>query len=150
MGKTIDVMKKYDIYVKNHKCPKKIRYLWAKPLMSYKDPISLWKANVLSDIYGVNHWCHIKIRYLWGKPLMSYKNSISMCKNNRCHIKIRYIWGKPLMSYQIRYLWEKPSMSYKNTISMGKTIDVLKDIYKKNHWCHIKIRYLWGKQVDVM
>ena len=30
-------------------------------------------------------------------------------------------------------------MSYKNTISMGKTSR-----------CHIKIRYLWGKQVDVL
>ena len=35
-------------------------------------------------------------------------------------------------------------------ISMGKTIDVLKDIYGKNHWCHIKIRYLCEKQVDVI
>ena len=32
----------------------------------------------------------------------------------------------------------KPLMSYKNTISMGKT----------SRW-HIKIRYIWGNQVDV-
>ena len=73
--------------------------------------------------------------------------SIYMGKTSRCHIKIRYLWAKPLMSIKIRYLWEKPLMSYKNTISMGKTklmsykntismcktIDVLKDIYGKNH-----------------
>ena len=54
MGKTIDVLK---------------RYLWEKPLMSYKNTISMGKT--ISR-------CHIKIRYLWEKPLMSYKNTISM------------------------------------------------------------------------
>ena len=103
---------------------------------------------------------------------MSYKNTISMGKTSRCHIKIQYLCEKPLMSDKIRYLWgkihwcqrdiqylcekiclirylwEKPLMSYKNTISyknMGKTIDDLKDIYGKIHWCHRKIRYLWEK-----
>ena len=33
--------KKYDIYVKNHRCPIKIRYLWEKPLMSQKNTISM-------------------------------------------------------------------------------------------------------------
>ena len=34
MGKTIDVIEKYDIYWKNHRCHIQLRYLWAKPLMS--------------------------------------------------------------------------------------------------------------------
>ena len=61
MGESIDVIFNYDIYTQNHWCLK--RYLWAKPLMSYKNTISLWKT----------YWCHIKLQYLCDKPLMSYK-----------------------------------------------------------------------------
>ena len=80
-----------------------------------------------------------------------------MGKTSGCHIIIRYLWGKQADVIEIynisvknhwclkRYIWEKPLMSYKNTIYTGKTIDVLKDIYGKNHWCHIKIRYLREK-----
>ena len=42
MGKTIDVLK--DIYGKNHRCHIKIRYLWEKPLMSYRNTISMGKT----------------------------------------------------------------------------------------------------------
>ena len=70
MGKTIDVIIKYDIYVQNHWC------------------------HIEYDIYGKIHRCHIKTRYLWDKPLMSYKSAISIGKTSRCHIKIRYLWGK--------------------------------------------------------
>ena len=59
MGKTIDVIKKYDIYVQNHRCHIKTRYLWDKPLMSYKNAISIGKTSR----------CHIKIRYIWGKQV---------------------------------------------------------------------------------
>ena len=113
VGKTIDVIYKYDIYGENKS-------------MSYKNTIYMGKTiDVLRDIYRKNHWCHIKIRYLWEKPLMRYKNSIYMWKTSRCHRKMPYLWAKPLMWYQIRYIWGKPSMSYKYTISMGKIIDVL-------------------------
>ena len=125
--------------MKNHWCL--IRYLWEKPLMSYKNTISMGKTSrchiKIRYIYGQNHWCHIKIRYIcekqvdviekydiyWAKPLMSYQ--------------IRYLREKPSVSY--KYLCEKPLMSYKNTISMGKTSR-----------CHVKIRYLWWKQVYVI
>ena len=41
-------------------------------------------------------------------------------------------------------------MSYK--ISEGKTIDVINkyDSMGKTSGCHLKIRYLWRKQVDVI
>ena len=70
MGKTIDVIIKYDIYAQIHWC------------------------HIEYDIYGKIHRCHIKKRYLWDKPLMSYKNTISMGKTSGCHLKIRYTWGK--------------------------------------------------------
>ena len=81
MGQTIDVIYKYDIYVKNHRCHIKIRYLWGKQVGSKnvmgkqldKNTISMDKTiDVLKDIDGKNHWCHIKIRYLCEKPSMSY------------------------------------------------------------------------------
>ena len=56
MGKSIDVIEKYDIYEKNHRCHIKTRYL------------------------RENNWCPIIIRYLWAKPLMSYKITISLWK----------------------------------------------------------------------
>ena len=44
---------------KTIRCHIKIRYLWEKPLMSYKNTISMGKTSR----------CHIKIRYLWGKQV---------------------------------------------------------------------------------
>ena len=41
MGKTIDVIDKYDIDGQNHSCHIKIRYLCEKPSMSYKNTISM-------------------------------------------------------------------------------------------------------------
>ena len=159
MGKTIDVLK--DIYWKNHWCHIKIRYKFQKQGDVIEKIRYLWTKtiddHIKYDIYEKNHRCHIKTRYPWEKslmsykylcekPLMSYKNRISVWKTSRCHVKIRYLWGKQVDVIQKYDIYgENKSMSYENTIYMGKTIDVLKDIYGKNHWCHIKIRYLREK-----
>ena len=138
----------------------KIRYIWAKPLIVYKKTISMGKN--IDVILKIRYLCEkplmsYRIRYLLEKPSMSYKNTLSIGKNIGSHVKIQYLCEKPLMSDKIsvgkthwcplnKYdiIWAKPLMSYKNSISLGKTIDVLKDIYQKNHWCHIKIRiYMW-------
>ena len=158
MGKTIDVLK--DIYRKNHWCHIKIRYICEKQV-DVIEKYDIYGQNhwdhIKYDIYGKNHRFYIKTRYPWEKslmsykylcekPLMSYKNTISMWKTSRCHVKIRHLWGKQVDVIQKYDIYgENKSMSYKNTIYMGKTIDVLKDIYGKNHWCHIKIRYLREK-----
>ena len=44
MGKTIDVIEKYDIYVQKPLMSYRIRYLWENPLMSYKNTISMGKT----------------------------------------------------------------------------------------------------------
>ena len=131
MGKTIDDLK--HIYGKIHWCHRKIRYLWEKRSMSYKNTISKGKPLM-------------SYKYLCVKPLMSYKNTISVWKTSRCDVKIRYLWGKQVDVIQKYDIYgENKSMSYKNTIYIGKTIDVLKDIDGPNHWCHIKLQYLWEK-----
>ena len=52
VGKSIDVILKYDIYGQNHWCHIKIGYICETPSLSDKK----------YDIYGKNNRCHIKIR----------------------------------------------------------------------------------------